>query len=93
MFIYAIQKSEPAIHTHTHTHTHIQTHMGFPSDSMAKILPANAGVIGDLTSIPGLGISPGVEWQATSVFLPGKSHGQRSLVGYSPQGLKESDKI
>ena len=25
------------------------------------------------------------------VFLPGKSNGQRSLVGYSPWGLKESD--
>ena len=25
------------------------------------------------------------------VFLPGKSHGQRSLVGYSPWGPKESD--
>ena len=25
----------------------------------------------------------------TSVFLPGKSHGQRSLVGYSPWGQKE----
>ena len=25
------------------------------------------------------------------VFLPGKSHGQRSLVGYSPWGHKESD--
>ena len=25
-----------------------------------------------------------------AVFLPGKSHGQRSLVGYSPQGQKES---
>ena len=25
------------------------------------------------------------------VFLPGKSHGQMSLVGYSPQGQKESD--
>ena len=31
------------------------------------------------------------EWQATPVFLPGKSHGQRNLVGYSPWGLKESD--
>ena len=28
---------------------------------------------------------------ATIVFLPGKSHGQRSLVGYSPWGPKESD--
>ncbi|KAB0369215.1 hypothetical protein FD755_019220, partial [Muntiacus reevesi] len=27
----------------------------------------------------------------TPVFLPGESHGQRSLVGYSPQGHKESD--
>ena len=29
--------------------------------------------------------------QPTPVFLPGKSHGQRSLVGYSPWGHKESD--
>ena len=28
---------------------------------------------------------------ATPVFLPGKSHGQRSLVGYSPWCPKESD--
>ena len=31
------------------------------------------------------------KWQHTLVFLPGKSHGQKSLVGYSPWGLKESD--
>ncbi|CAI9166511.1 unnamed protein product [Rangifer tarandus platyrhynchus] len=31
------------------------------------------------------------KWQPTPVFLPGKSHGQRSLVGYSPWGRKESD--
>ena len=30
-------------------------------------------------------------WQPTPVFLPGESHGQRSLVGYSPQGCKELD--
>ena len=30
-------------------------------------------------------------WQPTPVFLPGESHGQRSLAGYSPQGPKESD--
>ena len=28
------------------------------------------------------------KWQPTPVFLPGKSHGQRSLVGYSPWGQK-----
>ena len=31
------------------------------------------------------------KWQPTPVFLPGKSHEQRSLVGYSPWGHKESD--
>ena len=31
------------------------------------------------------------KWQPTLVFLPGKSHGQRSLVGYGPRGHKESD--
>ena len=29
--------------------------------------------------------------QPTPAFLPGESHGQRSLVGYSPRGHKESD--
>ena len=32
-----------------------------------------------------------MEWQPTSVFLPGKPHGQRSLVGYSSWGHKKSD--
>ena len=31
------------------------------------------------------------EWLHTPVFLPGESHGQRSLVGYSLWGRKESD--
>ena len=31
------------------------------------------------------------KWQPTPVFLPGESHGQRSLAGYSPWGHKESD--
>ena len=30
-------------------------------------------------------------WQPTPVSLPGESHGQRSRVGYSPWGCKESD--
>ena len=30
-------------------------------------------------------------WQPTPVFLPGKFHGQRNLMGYSPWGRKESD--
>ena len=31
------------------------------------------------------------KWQPTPVLLPGKSFGQRSMVGYSPRGHKESD--
>ena len=31
------------------------------------------------------------KWQPAPVFLPGESHGWRSLVGYSPRGRKESD--
>ena len=30
-------------------------------------------------------------WQPTPVFMPGESHGPRSLAGYSPWGRKESD--
>ena len=42
--------------------------------------------------IPGSGRSPGEgQWQPTPVFLPGESHGRRSLVGYSPRGRKELD--
>ena len=35
--------------------------------------------------------SPRRKWQPTPVFLPGESHGQRSLAGYSPRGRKESN--
>ena len=31
------------------------------------------------------------EWQPTPAFLPGESHGQKSLAGYSPWGCKESN--
>ena len=49
---------------------------------MVKDPPANAG---DMCSIPGLGRPPGGgPGNATAVFLPGESHGQRSLAGYSP---------
>ena len=51
---------------------------------MVKILPANAGDIREVGSIPGWGRSPGGGRSTTLVFLPGESHGQRSLVDYSP---------
>ena len=51
---------------------------------MVKNPPANAGDAGDVVLIPGSGRSPKGKWQPTLVFLPGESHGQWSLAGYSP---------
>ena len=31
------------------------------------------------------------KWLPTPVILPGESHGQRSLIGYSPKGHKKSE--
>ena len=46
----------------------------------------------DMGSTPGLGRFPWSREQlSTAVFWPGKSHGQRSLAGYSPWGPKEVD--
>ena len=46
--------------------------------------------VGDLDSIPGLGKIPWRREQlSTPVFLPGDSHGQRSLVSYS-HGVEKS---
>ena len=59
--------------------------VGFPSGSDSKESACNAG---DPGSIPGLGRSPEErEWLPTP-FLPGESHGQRSLTGYSTWGCK-----
>ena len=61
----------------------------FPGGSGGKASVCN---VGDPGSIPGLGGSPGEgKWQPTPLLLPGKSNGQRSLVGYSPWCCKESD--
>ena len=59
---------------------------------MVRTLPANTGELRDVGSVPGSGRSPWRRrWQPTPVFLPGKSHGQRSLAGYSSWSCKESD--
>ena len=44
-----------------------------------------------LTFIYNFQINRRRQWQLTPVLLPGKSHGQRSLVGCSPWGWEESD--
>ena len=60
----------------------------FPGGSEVK---ASAYDAGDPGSIPGLGRSSGEGNDKTPVLLPGKSHGQRSVLGYSLWGHKESD--
>ena len=60
----------------------------FPGSSAGKESACNAG---DLGLTPGFGGSPEGGHGNPLQFLPGESHGQRSLVGYSPWGCKESD--
>ena len=62
--------------------------MGFPGGSAVKNWPALQEMW-----VPSMHQEhPLEEGMAThSVFLPGKSHGQRSLVGYYPWGRKKAD--
>ena len=71
-----------------HKYMHIEGCLG---GACCKKLSANAGDIRR-------GFDPWVRknpwrtaWQPPPVFIPGESHGQESLAGYSPQGQKESD--
>ena len=60
---------------------------------MAKNLPANAENLRDMSSIPGSGrsLEEGMETHSRTP-VHAESHGQRSLMGYSPQGHKELDR-
>ena len=59
---------------------------------VVKNSPANAGDIMRCGFDPWVGKIPWRRaWQPSPVFLPGKSHGQRCLTGYSPWGRKELD--
>ena len=64
----------------------------FPGGSVVKNPPANAGDARharDVVLIPESGKIPWKrQWQPAPEFLPGKSHGQRILMGYSPWGFK-----
>ena len=63
---------------------------GFSGGSDGKESACDAG---DLGLIPGSGRSPWRRaWQPTPVFLPGESHGPRSLVGYSPRSVHAAGK-
>ena len=58
-----------------------------PGGTSGKEPTANAGDIRDLSREDPLEEA----WQPIPVFLPGKSHGRKSLAGYSPWGSKELD--
>ena len=66
---------------------------GIPVDPAGLPWWLSACNAGDPGSIPGSGRSSDLEkkWQPIPVFLPGESHGQRSLAGYIPWGRKEVD--
>ena len=63
----------------------LRTSYGFPGGSVGKGLTCSAG---DKGSIPGLRRSLREGMAPTPVFLPGKFHGRRNLVGYSPWSHK-----
>ena len=85
--------------TYTHTHTHTQgNYWSLPGKGgaflVAQTVKESACNAGDQSSMPGSGKSPG-EGNGTPLQYPclEKSHGWRSLLGYSPWGLKEWDTI
>ena len=58
--------------------------VGFPGGSVVDTLPANGG---RCEFNPWVGKIPWRrKWQPTPVFLPGESHGQRSLLGLHSKG-------
>ena len=59
--------------------------------SVVKNLPANTRDTGDTDWSLCWEEQRCRKWQPTPVFLPGKFHGQRSLVGFGPWGHKGSD--
>ena len=65
--------------------------LGFPDGASGKDFCLPVPEMQENVVIPGLRRSPGVENSTLlQIFLPGEFHGQRSLVGCSPWGCKES---
>ena len=70
----------------THAETEIQG--GWALSTSLIIAVPSSGLILVYTCLP---LPWRRQWHPTPVLLPGKSHGRRSLVGYSPWGHEESD--
>jgi len=69
----------------------VQVYLTLTIASLVADGKTSARNAGDPGSIPVGKIPWRRKWQSTPAFLPGKSHGRRSLIGYSPWGRKESD--
>ena len=82
MLVSGVQQSE----INTHIHTHIYKYMGFPGGASGKEPACQCRRHKRCRFDPWVGKIPWRKtWQPTPIFLPGESHGQRSLVGCSPQ--------
>ena len=65
--------------------------MGFPGGAVVKNPPASAEMKETRVRFLGQEDPWSRKWQPTQVLLPGKFHGQRSLVGYRLGGYEQSD--
>ena len=100
-FIYSNRHIYVFIYSHTYTYIYINVHKNFANIGNGFYSVGASLVAQTLKNLPAMwetqAQSLGWEdpWEkgmtTHSVFLPGESHGQRSLMGYSPWGHKESD--
>ena len=88
-----VKKENAVLYTHTHTHlcthihlyTHAHTHRGFPGVTCGKESACQYRKLKRCGFDPWVGKIPwSRNWHPTPIILPVKSHGQRSLVDYSP---------
>ena len=81
------QRMFKLLHSYTHFSCQGSNAQSFPSQN-AKLLPD----VQENFQMFKLDLEKAERaWQPTPVFLPGESHGQRSVAGYSPQSCKELD--
>ena len=83
-------KEGKPVHGSSSNGSHYLYLLGFPGGAGGKELACQCRKRNRYGLSPWVGKIPGRrKWQPTPVFLLGESHGQRSLVGYSPWGHKE----
>ena len=78
----------------SHLGQHIRNEQGLPGGASGKEPACQCRRLKRHEFNPWIGTIPWRRaWQPTPVFLPGESHGQRSLAGYSPCGHKEPKEL